>query len=138
MREETKTCHNCQASFLIDASDFAFYEKMKVPPPTFCPECRMIRRFLFRNEHVLFRRKDSITGKEMFSGFPPQADITVYEKEYWWSDAWDPMDYGKDYDFSRPFFEQMRELMNVVPRPSQNVMYNVNCDYVNNLGNSKN
>ena len=28
MREETKVCQNGQASFLVDASDFAFYEKM--------------------------------------------------------------------------------------------------------------
>jgi len=98
----------------------------------------MIRRMMFRNEHVLFRRNDPITGKEMFSGFPSQSARTIYEKDYWWSDAWDPMGYGRDYDFSRPFFEQMRELMEIVPQPSRNVLYNVNCDYGNNLGNSKN
>jgi len=108
---ENRTCQNCKQEFRIEPDDFGFYEKMKVPPPTWCPECRMIRRMAFRNERLLFRRKDDATGKEIFSGFPPQAPIKVYDREYWWSDAWDSMVYGREYNFSRPFFEQFRDLM---------------------------
>ncbi len=49
MKEETKTCQNCKKEFQIEPEDFAFYEKINVPPPTFCPECRMIRRMMFLN-----------------------------------------------------------------------------------------
>lgn len=138
MQTETRPCQNCKNPFTIEPEDFAFYEKMKVPAPTFCPECRMIRRMVFRNERLLFRRKDDHDGKEIFSGIPPQAPVKVYEKEYWWSDAWDPMEYGRGYDFSRPFFEQLRELMHRVPWPSRNVVRIINSDYSNNAGDLKN
>jgi len=48
--------------------------------------------------------------------FPKDSQFTVYCKECWWSDGWDPMQYGRDYDFSKPFFQQWRELLNDVPR----------------------
>ncbi|MDD5770546.1 MAG: hypothetical protein PHE25_06250, partial [Candidatus Gracilibacteria bacterium] len=34
----------------------------------------------------------------------------------WWSDNWNPLDYGKDFDFNRGFFEQFGELMRDVPQ----------------------
>ena len=138
MQEETRVCQNCQASFHIDASDFAFYEKIKVPPPTWCPECRMIRRFMYRNERHLFRRKDDASGKEIFSEFPPQVIAKIYDKDYWWSDAWDPMEYSRDYDFSRPFFTRFRELLYAVPWPSRNVLRIIDSDYSNNASDIKN
>ena len=104
MNTETKTCQNCKHEFTIEPEDFAFYDKIKVPAPTFCPECRMMRRMIFRNQRHLFRRKDDRSGKEIFSSFPASAPLKVYEREFWWSDGWEPMDYGRDYDFSRPFF----------------------------------
>ena len=101
---ELKICQNCTQEFRIEPEDFVFYEKIRVPPPTWCPECRMIRRFMFRNERNLYRRKDDVSGKEIFSMYPPEVPVKIYEKDYWWSDAWDATEYGKDYDFSRPFF----------------------------------
>jgi hypothetical protein len=32
---ETKICQNCKKNFIIEPDDFGFYEKIKVPPPTF-------------------------------------------------------------------------------------------------------
>jgi len=81
----------------------------------------MIRRLAFRNQKNLFIRKDDASGKDIFSGIPQSATIKVYDLEYWNSDNWDPMEFGKDYDFSRPFFEQFRELMQSVPWPSKSV-----------------
>ena len=34
MNQETKTCQNCKAQFIIEPDDFTFYEKINVPPPT--------------------------------------------------------------------------------------------------------
>lgn len=47
--------------------------------------------------------------------YAPEAPYVVYCPECWWSDAWDPLDYGRDYDFSRPFFEQFNELWRQAP-----------------------
>ncbi|MEK7077177.1 MAG: hypothetical protein AAB967_03020 [Patescibacteria group bacterium] len=64
---ETKICQNCKASFEVDASDFAFYEKIKVPPPTFCPNCRMQRRMAWRNERILHKRKSDLSQEEIIT-----------------------------------------------------------------------
>ncbi|MBI4225429.1 MAG: hypothetical protein HY617_03805 [Candidatus Sungbacteria bacterium] len=137
MNQETRTCQNCSQPFTIKPEDFAFYEKIKVPAPTWCPECRMIRRMLFENERQLFRHKDEISGKDIFSEFPPQVQAKIYNDEYWQSDAWDPMDYGREYDFSRPFFEQFKTLMYDVPWVSRSVINLINSDYVHGASNLK-
>lgn len=128
---QTRECQNCKRPFVIEPDDFNFYEKVKVPPPTWCVQCRILRRFIWRNERVLFRRPDSLTGKEIFSGFPPQVKAHIYEEEYWRSDAFDAMQYGRDYDFSKPFFEQFKELLYSVPWPSRSIQFCVNSDYIN-------
>jgi len=114
---QNKICQNCKQNFTIEEEDFNFYEKIKVPPPTWCPECRMVRRLVWRNEHSLFRRPNSNPEEkgDHISIYHPDAKIISVDKDYWWSDKWDSCDYGADYDFSRPFFEQFKELMERVP-----------------------
>jgi hypothetical protein len=70
--------------------------------------------------------------------FRSDAPVVVYDKDYWWTDQWDPMDYGREYDFSRPFFEQLKELIRTVPWPSRSVNNLTNSDYCMNAGNLKN
>ena len=131
INSETKVCQNCKASFEIDVSDFAFYEKMKVPAPTFCPECRMQRRWTWRNEWKMFRKKD-IHGKEIFSNFHEDSPVKILETAEWYSDSWDPMQYGRDYDFSKPFFGQFKELLYRVPLMSRSLTRPMNSDYCSN------
>jgi len=131
MNAEIKTCQNCKASFTIEPEDFDFYAKMKVPPPTFCPECRAIRRMMFWNQSNLYRAKDTRTGKEIFSTYPEQSKIKIYDHDHWWSDAWDPMEYGRPVDFSRPFLEQLQELNLAVPVPNKSVRGMINSEYCN-------
>jgi hypothetical protein len=138
MNPETKICQNCKKEFVIDTNDFGFYEKIKVPAPTWCPECRMIRRFVFYNLRNLFRRKEDNSGKEIFTGFPAAVPAKIFDVDFWNSDEWDPMEYGRDYDFSRPFFEQFREFLYSVPWPSKDVTNMINSDYCNNAGWDKN
>ncbi len=57
--------------------------------------------------------------------------MVVYDRDIWWSDKWDPFDYGKDYDFSRPFFEQFRELLERVPLANLGNTNMVNSEYAN-------
>ena len=138
MNAETKTCQNCKQSFVIESEDFDFYRKIAVPSPTFCPDCRMKRRLVWRNERNLYKRRDDAIGKEIFAGFAPDAKIKIYEKEYWISDAWDPLQYGKAYDFSRSFFEQFRELAYAVPWPSRSIQRLINADYCDQASDLKN
>ncbi len=135
---ETKNCQNCKKDFNIEQEDFNFYEKMKVPPPTFCPECRTQRRWAFRNERGLYKRKCDFSGEEIFSMYAPDSPVKVYEKDLWLSDKWDAMDYARDIDWSRPFLTQLYELMLEVPFKANNVIRGVNSDYSNNATNPKN
>ena len=137
MNSETKICQNCKKDFIIEAEDFDFYKKMGVPPPTFCPDCRFQRRLVWRNQWHFYKKRD-LFGKTIFSFFPPEAKINIYERDYWWSDKWDSMDYGRDYDWNKPFFEQFNELMQNVPLPARSVNDMVSSDYSNNAGYSKN
>jgi hypothetical protein len=135
---QAKTCQSCKNQFVIEPEDFNFYEKIKVPPPTWCPECRMIRRFVFRNTKNLFRRPEVRARKEVFSLFPRAVPAKIYELDFWNSDGWDPFEYGLDYDFSRPFFEQFREFLYNVPWPARSVINPVNSEYSDNFTDSRN
>lgn len=139
MNSETKQCQNCKQNFVIEPDDFTFYEKMEVPPPTWCPECRMIRRLQFRNERGLYHFKCRLCGESGISMYPDDSPFPVYCVNCWYSDKWDQLSYGRDYDFSRPFFEQWKELSLRVPRASifhRSVVQNA--QYSNIVGESKN
>ncbi len=134
---ETRQCQNCRNSFVIEPDDFQFYEKIQVPAPTFCPKCRMQRRFAWRNERTLHRNVCWKSGKKIISGFAPDSGMTVYDRDLWWSDDWDPLEFGQEYDFSRPFFEQWSELFRRVPEPAVFNTRTINCDYTQYTGNMK-
>jgi len=135
---EKRVCQNCKIEFVVDASDFKFYEKIKVPPPTWCPHCRFQRRALFRNERKLFWVKSGKSGKEILSLYPPEAGVVVYDEKEWWADDWDPMVYGQEYDFSKPFLRQLFELLKVVPVHNLDVLGMVNSDFSANAAYLKN
>ena len=118
MNPEIKNCQSCKKDFTIESDDFGFYEKIKVPPPTFCPECRRMRRFAQTNETVLYKRRCDLTGKDIFSMYSTDAPFPVYETDAWYSDQWDPYEYGTDFDEERPFLEQVLNLQSRVPRMS--------------------
>lgn len=123
---------------MIEPEDFGFYEKIKVPPPTWCPECRMIRRLSWRNERALFKNKCGFCGKTTVSMYAPETKAIVYCFSCWFSDNWDASDYGVDYDFSRNFFEQWNDLYKAVPRfPLWHNRNALNCDYANFISDSK-
>ncbi len=47
--------------------------------------------------------------------FAPEAPSKVYCHDCWNSDQWEGMTYGREYDFSKPFFVQYQELRQAVP-----------------------
>jgi|SRR3989344_6563288 len=140
MQSETRICQNCKKDFIIELDDFGFYEKIKVPPPTFCPECRFQRRLMFRNEYHLYKRKCELCKKTTLSTFSPDKQYIVYCPDCWWSDQWNPLDYGRKYDPNQPFLKQMDSLLHEVPLAALSTNYPtlINSDYVNETGYAKN
>jgi hypothetical protein len=139
MDREQKICQQCRREFWIETEDFQFYKKIEVPPPTFCPECRFQRRLNFRNERNLYKRPCGLCKRIMITSFSEDNPRVVYCQECWWSDKWDPVTYGRAYDSSRTFFEQLNDLFNEVPLPALGNNYPtlVNSEYVNESGSVK-
>jgi hypothetical protein len=142
-----KTCSTCRQNFEITDADLAFYDKVSpviggkkqaIPPPTLCPDCRRQRRHSHRNERNLYHRKCDLTGQAMLSAYAPHGGMTVYNHRDWWGDKWDSHSYGKDFDFSRPFFPQFEELMRAVPHMNVAVGNVENSDYCQLVTDCKN
>jgi hypothetical protein len=113
-------------------------KKYSIPTPTLCPDCRQQRRLSFRNERKLYKRKCDATGKDIVSIYSPDKPFKVYHQDYWWGDAWNPMSYGREFDFGRGFFEQFRELLREVPRPALFQRGSENSEYTQTSTNNKN
>ena len=137
MNVETKICQNCKKGFAIEPDDFEFYKKMKVPAPTWCPECRFRRRFIWRNERKQFRGKSALSGKNLLTLYPPEAGYNIYRNEEW-RGGYDPLVYGREVDFTRPFMAQIFELDRKVPKPSGSALRLLNSEYCDNAGDLKN
>jgi len=140
--QQNKTCKTCSATFEVAQEDKRFYKLFDVPEPLACPTCRIKRRMLERNTRHLYKRKCDATGKEIISQYHEDHAFPVYETEYWWSDKWDAIDFGKDQglDFERPFFEQFAELKTRTPHVSTYVVGGTlqNSEYTNCTGYLKN
>src|SRR6185436_3768931 len=125
----------------LEPDDFGFYEKIGVPPPTFCPECRMQRRHAWKNNTSLYNRTCDLCNKSVVTIYSKESGITIYCNKCWWSDKWDPKSYAQDYDFSRSFFEQHKELSLKVPHMAlinDDGIASVNCEYTQDFSFGKN
>ncbi len=143
-----QTCKNCEHKFQITNEDLDFHSKFapvfngkkyEIPTPTFCPDCRQQRRMAFCNERNLYPGTCDMCKKRILTEHPPQAKQPNFCRECWVSDKWDTRDYGRDFDFDRPFFEQFYELMRAVPMMALNTSGTIqNSDYIHYAGYSKN
>lgn len=125
-------CSLSGKGFLIDDQDQAYYQNMAVPLPTLFPQERQRRRMCWRNERTLYHRACDLCKKPVLSMYHPQSQFQVYCNPCFWGEKWNGLDYGREIAFSRPFFDQVADLMKVVPRINLcNDSASVNCDYVN-------
>ncbi len=147
----TNNCRQCHTEFTVTDDDLAFYDKVSpvfggvkyaIPAPTLCPVCRLQQRTGHRNEQNLYYAKSSLSGRSIISLYSPDnswgKDLTIYSHEEWWGNDWDGLSYGRDFDFTRPFFEQFAELHNQVPRIQLIQLANENSPFVTSTAYSKN
>ena len=143
MQTESRQCQNCKNSFSIEPDDFSFYEKMKVPAPNICPDCRFKMRAMFRNETTLYSgRKCGLCEKNIITMYNPKLPYTIYCYDCFYSEKWNAKDYAQDFDFTRPYVDQLKELMLRVPKVALYLTSgygeNVNSEYVNMASGCKN
>ncbi len=144
---ETKICTSCHQVFNIYEEEIKMLErfsptfdgkKYPFPKPKECPTCRSQKRYIWRNTNKLFRRKCDFSGAEILAFYDENVTHPVYEVEIWRSDKWNALDYGRDFDFSRPFFEQLSELNDAVPHYSRSIINLENSKFSNNATALKN
>lgn len=135
-----RVCQQSGEHFYISERELAYCEREGVPPPLVSPRMRIQQLGAFRNRSHLFQSVCAHSGKKILSQFPPARNLVVYDVDIWESDAWSGFDYGREYDFTRPFFEQFAELMSVVPLPNLAVIRSTmeNSDYAHGITGGKN
>ncbi len=154
----TKKCAVSGKEFTITEKDLEFYAKMEIISqedlaklksreitdcvglPTLCPEERARRRMVWNNARFLYKRKCDGTGKIIISNFDSEQKFPVYDVQYFFSNDWEQLATGRDFDFSRDFFSQFEELLQVAPRLAlqRSPEYDENSDYTNYAGKNKN
>ncbi len=135
---KTEKCQSCTKEFAITDKDKEFYSKIKVPAPTWCPECRRMRRMIWRNERTLYRNSCALCGKDIITLYSKDKPYKPYCHDCYRGDKWNPLEYGMEIDFSRPFLEQFKELQLKVPRLYAFVFNNVKSEYTNGSAFNKN
>lgn len=113
-----RVCRECEQKFRVEAEDIVFYRMFKVPPPTLCPKCRQIRRLgMLMRALKFFKRSCNAPdhGENIITVFPPASPHKIYDVSYWYSDSWEATSYARQYDNSRKFFDQFKDLFLDVP-----------------------
>ena len=144
---EKRNCKQCGINFEIGDWDLEFLKKMAptyegkkfdISLPTLCSDCRRQRRLIWRDHKFLYKRECDLCHKETVTTYSKEKVFPVYCQDCWWSDKWDPLSYGRDFDFSRPFFEQFGEMLRSVPRLALMNKSPENSEFCNNAGRNKN
>ncbi len=129
-------CTQCKSSFEINLQDRQFLDNLKIPYPKKCPTCRKKLRLAHWPYGILQKRKCDFSGETIVSTYPPGARFPVYKKEHWFSDKWEPPQ--QEIDWNRSFFDQLYELQCKTPHFHQLGKQNTNCDYADDVWESKN
>ena len=133
-KPQKRLCKTCQAEFDIFQEDIEMYRKLRVPPPRECPVCRMRKRMAMMANVLQFYKKEcgAHPGERVISQLDEANHYGVYDNKHWWDvNAWDAISFGREFNSSRPFMEQLATLLRDVPhmalaRYNKNI---INSDY---------
>ncbi|MFH1012656.1 MAG: hypothetical protein V1760_02820 [Candidatus Peregrinibacteria bacterium] len=131
-------CKRCNNGFEFMDADLKVHAKMHVPPPTLCPHCRLHRRCTWRNDKNFYRNTCTVCQKAIVSLYSPDKPFKVICPKCFWGDQWDPLSYGQEFDFNRPFFEQFKEMRDKVPRIAMYFTQSENSDYTAHSSRNRN
>lgn len=133
-----RQCEHCRKSFTLTTSEHTLYTKVDIELPNTCLTCRFAQYFAFWPFGKFRKGVSALTGESLITMLPADARYPIYSAKEWWSDAWDPMDHGQDYDPTRPFFDQLKELQEKVPRPHQQGTNSTGSDWCDDVWDCKN
>jgi hypothetical protein len=132
-----RKCEHCQKEFHISVGELSMYEKVGIEIPIQCFLCR-IKHLLYFWTFGKFRKGTSdLSGESLITVLPVNSRYPIYTLHEWYSDNWDAMDFGVDYDPMQPFFKQLQNLQEKIPRPHQNGAKSTNCDWCDDVWSCK-
>src|SRR3989344_6840475 len=137
-KTENKICEHCKTNFTISEEELSLYEKVGIELPTICFFCRIKLHFSFWAFGKFRKGKSDLSGESLITILPEKTRFPIYTLNEWYSDKWDPMVQGREYDPSKSFFEQMKGLQEKIARPHQNGSRNTKCDWSDDVWSSKN
>lgn len=120
-------------SFETSEQERKLYALFDLPVSDMHPFLRFVMRFAHGNNWSLYWTTDMRSGKKILSCYDPKEFPKIVEHAYWMSNEFDAREYGRDIDFSRPFFEQYFEMVREVPRPNVTILNCENVEYANHV-----
>ena len=137
----TQTCQITGQQFQVSDFEKELLQKIspsinkqvfELPLPNINPEERLRHRLAFYNRRHLYKRTSDYSGQTIISVFSPDKPFKAYETRTWYSDDFDPIQYGQPYDFTRPFFQQFYELLVRTPQNALATLGdNINSEFTN-------
>jgi hypothetical protein len=113
-------------------------KKYPIPAPVLCPDCRRQRRASWRSDRSIYRDTCDLCKKQIISIYAPDKNLTVYCTSCFWSDGWNPLDYGRDIDWNKPVFSQISELQHAVPLIALTNMNTENSEFCHRIYDGRN
>src|SRR3990167_1671453 len=114
---EQGICKICQKDFVITPDEIVMYDKLEMERPKLCFQCRVQQKLAFWVFGKFRKTKSDLSGESLITALPSNPRYPIYSAKEWWSDSWEAK--SLDYDPNRPFFDQIKDLQNFVPRPHQ-------------------
>ncbi|OGI79527.1 hypothetical protein A3F19_02590 [Candidatus Nomurabacteria bacterium RIFCSPHIGHO2_12_FULL_37_29] len=136
--ELNKVCEHCKGDFTINEDELALYKKVDIELPTLCFSCRVKLHLSFWMFGKFRKGVSDLSGENLITVLSENSRYPIYTSLEWYSDKWDALNYGMDYDSKLPFLKQLQNLQEKVPRPHQTGTKNTKCDYCDDVWNSKN
>lgn len=132
-----RICDHCDKDFVITEDEINLGEKIGLELSTVCSSCLAKQHLSFWLFGKFRKTKSDLSGESMIT-ILPESRYPLYSLKEWYSDAWNAMDYAVDYNSNESFFTQLKKLQEKIPHPHQNGANNLNCDYCDDVWNSKN
>lgn len=135
--DETSAARRCRVSgstFLVSEAELDILDRLTSRNPYFgepfsAPDlspAECVRRCIgFANLRYLFHAKSCVSGQSVLTRYNPLDGYRTSTVEEFWTDQVDNTAVGRPYDFHRPFFVQLGELMRDVVHIPLN---NSNCE----------
>lgn len=76
--KEIFACENCTKNYRVIPNEFSFYERLSIPLPHLCPDCRHARRFKTRGPNQLFDRNCSNCNADIRSSYAVDRPEILY------------------------------------------------------------